>query len=126
MALASTLLVLAGGTAPSTFAGASLPPLMGVGLVGGWNNLISLSGGVGQGLLTFATVFGVGLIVWVIVSWLWKRRSGGAGGFPVMGLLAGLFFAALQILVPLVLAIVQGLLTLISSGLSWFAANMGG
>lgn len=126
MALASTLLVLAGGTVPSTFAGASLSPIMGVGLVGGWNNLLSLSGGVGQGIMTLCTVFGVGLIIWMLGSWLWKRRSGGAGGFPVMGLLAGLFFAALQILVPLVLAIVQGILTLLTSGLTWLGANMGG
>lgn len=126
MALATTLLVLAGGAPPSTFAASSLAPVQGVGLVGGWNNLISLSGGVGQGLLNLATVFGVGLIVWVIVAWLWKRRSGGPGGFPVMGLVAGLVIAALQIIVPLLLAIAQGILTLLTSGLAWLAANMGG
>lgn len=126
MALAPTLLVLSGGASPGAFAAPSFAPIQGVGMVGGWSNLLSLFGGVGQGIMNLCTVFGVGLIVWMIGSWLWKRRSGGAGGFPVMGLLAGLFFAALQILVPLVLAIVQGFLTLLTSALTWLGANMGG
>ncbi|PPG02680.1 hypothetical protein C5E06_09510 [Pseudoclavibacter sp. RFBI5] len=126
MALATTLLVLAGDVLPATLTGAAYTPGMFVGMVGGWNGLLDLSGGTGRGIMRFLTIFGVALIVWMIASWLYKRRSGGAGGFPVMGLLAGLFFAALEILVPLVLAILQGILTLITSALTWFGANMGG
>ena len=90
-------------------------------LVGGWNQLISV---IPSGLLTAATVIGVGIIIVFIAIWVWQGRRGGGvsmKSFPWMAIIFGGLLAGPQLIVPAILLLLQALLTIFITLLTWFA-----
>ncbi|GAB6858078.1 hypothetical protein [Microbacterium xylanilyticum] len=92
-------------------------------LVGGWNRIWGNL--VPQGLQIVMTVVGVGIIVIFIGLWLWQKRkagvSGVATGFPGMATFFGCLLAGPNVILPVALLIIQGILGIVVAVLAWGA-----
>lgn len=93
-------------------------------LVAGWNNLWgAVSGGGKLGVILAAV--GVAIIVFAVLSWLWKKRNGGGGGmsgFPWMMILLGAILAGPSVVIPLILMIAQVIINIVIGLMTWVAA----
>lgn len=90
----------------------------GMNLVGAWNTLWSqLTSGNGIGNLL--AVIGVAIIVFFVAKWLWDRRRGGGGGFPVMPTVLGLVLAGPSFMFPVILTLLDALLNFFIGLIGW-------
>ena len=84
-------------------------PAAGFGLAEGWNNLWGNFSSRFRMAVNFANMIGVALIAWGIFKYIWDRRRGGGGnvGGTLMFILAGLFLAGPDVILPALLKLVD-------------------
>ncbi len=87
---------------------------MGIDLSGSWNQLWGrISGGAG-GLFTALAMLGVGLLVWSLIVFIWKKRSGGANPQSLIYSTAtGAVLCGPNIIIPILLKFVDWIVDLV-------------
>lgn len=95
-----------------------------VGLKGAWDQLVAV---IPPGVMTLAAVIGVILVVFGLVSWLWRKRTGGGGlnGFPVMMVVLGGILAFPALLMGPALMLLEGLLNVFVSLIEFISNTIG-
>ena len=94
-------------------------------LVTAWNTLWAQLTSWAPGLGTILAVVGMIIIAVSVGKWFWdKRRGSGGGGFPTMAVILGLLLAGPTVVIPVVLAIVQVLFSVVVSMIAWFTSTI--
>jgi hypothetical protein len=94
--------------------------------VGGWNQFISI---IPAGVQAVLAVIGVALIVWFVLVWVFKSVRGGGFSiktFPWGAVVAGAILAGPMVTIPLILLIVQTIVTIAIAILTWLAGMLSG
>lgn len=87
---------------------------MNVNLEGSWSQLWGRISGVAPGLFTLLAMIGVGLLVFALATFIWKKRSGGANPQSLMWSAAiGALLSAPSIIIPMLLKLIDLVINLV-------------
>lgn len=91
---------------------------------GGWNNLKSLIPGL-DGLFSVTAVIGVVIVAWFIGKWVWDKRRGTGGGFPLWPVIFGGFLAGPAVVIPVILTLASWFMTLLVQAIEFIGGLLG-